>query len=162
MCKFHDSRFQRFRSHFALLPILWVVGVGGWTSVRADAAEGSHPKLHFQEESFRVEGESESRPLGSLSAYCLECHGPDLGAMAPGSEAPTPTHAVSGSGRSHPVDVPYPISEIGLVPGGDLDQRLSLVDGQMTCITCHDSEAADRALVLPKEGSQLCLACHRR
>ena len=35
------------------------------------------------------------------------------------------------------------------------------VGGNLSCVTCHDPQATDRALVLRLEEGELCLACHR-
>ena len=126
------------------------------------ASDYSHPPIQIKKKAIEVGVGKEAVEIGDVTAHCLECHGPDIGAAEVDAEAPTPAHSVGGAGRSHPVDVAYPEAGSGLASRAALDERLLLVEGQMTCITCHDPEAADHALVLSKEGSQLCLACHQR
>ncbi len=106
--------------------------------------------------------------LPSLSAGCLGCHdgtagpsvlsGPEakltrLTAFSSGGNAGT-----SALGAEHPVDVLYPLGSDAFVPRGQLDPRLALADGRITCRTCHPSSAT--GLALPLARSELCLACH--
>ena len=96
----------------------------------------------------------EAQPVASVSAYCVDCHLDDLG----GAEG----HGGGAIMRSHPVDIEYGGASEDLVPRSELDERLLLLGGQITCVTCHDARAADHRLVMPNDQSQICRACHRR
>ena len=128
----------------------------------ATASDWSHPPLEVRKKGIRAGTGKEAVEIADVTAHCLECHGPDIGAAEAEAAAPTPVHSVGGADRSHPVDVVYPKAGQGLTPRGTLDERLLLIEGRMTCVTCHAPEAADHALVIPEAGSQLCIACHQR
>lgn len=64
---------------------------------------------------------------------------------------------------SHPVDIPYPVGRKGFRPLADLDPRLKLKNGKVTCATCHRATEQGRVeLSLPVRRSRLCLACHSK
>lgn len=141
---------------------LWVATLGIMLTPLATASDYSHPPVQIKKKGIRVGTGKDAVKIENVTAHCLECHGPDIGVAEAEAEAPTPTHLVGPAGRSHPVDVAYPDSKNGLAPRAGLDERLLLIEGKVTCITCHDPEAANHSLVIPQDGSQLCLACHQR
>jgi hypothetical protein len=57
------------------------------------------------------------------------------------------------------VDVEYPVGGNGYLPIEELDEKIILVDGRLTCLTCH-AATVDRSLVLPTKAGTLCIACH--
>ena len=146
-------------SHFFVVSVM-LLGIAAVTA--ATASDYSHPPVQIKKKGIKVGTGKDAVKIEDVTAHCLECHGPDIGAAEADAEAPTPVHSVGGSDSSHPVKVAYPDSKSGLAPRADLDERLVLINGQMTCITCHEPEDPDHALVLPNEGSQICLACHQR
>jgi predicted CXXCH cytochrome family protein len=121
-----------------------------------DEDQFSHSPIRPAEKTWVVESDDGAQPIKDLTAYCLDCHG-DLGESAKGKG-----HGSSPDVHSHPIDQPYPASGAELVPLVDLDLRLLLIDGKMTCITCHSHTEPDRRLVIPEASGQLCISCHRK
>jgi hypothetical protein len=99
--------------------------------------------------------------ITDITAYCLECHGDgDEGdAASEGSPAPNASHELGGLGKSHPVDVEYPSGDTRYRPIEELDEKITLVDSRLTCLTCHQANEK-RLLVLPTTAGRLCTACH--
>ena len=64
--------------------------------------------------------------------------------------------------HSHPVMIDYPPAGNGYASAADVaGSGLKLVDGKVTCITCHDLTNTETAhLAKTMNNSQLCLACH--
>jgi len=89
------------------------------------------------------------------SSRCVECHD--------GSVVPFVLHRRS-IGTSHPVDVDYPTaggSRGMLRPAAALPDSLPLVEGQVTCTTCHSGTSRYRwRTSMPLAKSALCVACH--
>ena len=158
------TEMKTFRIQYLALALFAILltSQGIFMAPPATASDWSHPPLKVRKKTIQVGTGKDAEKVENVTAHCLECHGPDIGAKEADAEAPTPSHSVGGSDRSHPVDVAYPDSKSGLAPRTGLDKRLILIKGQVTCITCHDPEATDHALVIPSDGSQLCLACHQR
>jgi hypothetical protein len=90
------------------------------------------------------------------SAQCLACHD---GAAATGvGFAP---RASNLPGLDHPVEVDYEAARLRsprLRPRAALPREIVLVNGRITCTTCHDGAAQTRAHTVPQE--QLCTSCH--
>lgn len=80
-----------------------------------------------------VWGEFE-RAFPTASDYCAGCHD--------GHER---------IARSHPVEVQYPHNRAGYVPISQLEPRIRLVDGRMTCESCH---------AMVERGYWTCRSCH--
>ena len=141
-----------------LLPLLLAPAV----VMPATASDYAHPPIQIKKKEIKAGTGKDAVKIEDVTAHGLECHGSDIGAAETDAEAPTPAHSVGPSGRSHPVEVVYPESAEGLTPRGGLDGILLLIEGKVTCITCHDPGAPDHSLVISQSGSQLCLACHQR
>ncbi len=107
---------------------------------------------------------AEAPGLDRASNECLSCHT---------AEGPESFH--KGEGQTvHIVGKDYALSRASdptLAPVETLDPLLKLVEGKVSCITCHTvySEGAhpkegestgDKMLTVTNEGSALCLACH--
>jgi len=69
----------------------------------------------------------------NTSEFCINCH--------------------SGIGRFHSVDVEYPLNRPGFRDIADLDPRIKLEEGYVTCESCHEKK---------NEGMMLCVHCHPR
>jgi len=102
----------------------------------------------------------------SETAACGSCHD---GTVARAFTSITGGGGLSQASRvemaatSHPVDVVYPASDPRYVPLPDLDPRLRLTNGSLTCTTCHRKDREGRLeLALTLDHSRLCLACHRK
>jgi predicted CXXCH cytochrome family protein len=123
-------------------------------AVPADVDSATHQPLRVEKGNIQVDSKGDTAPLDNVSDYCLDCH-----TEASGSK---PSHPTGHADGSHPVDVIYPAKKNeSFVPTAELDQRLLLLGGRVTCITCHDPQTTDHSLVIPTEGSQICIACHR-
>ena len=85
--------------------------------------------------------------IQSISDACLQCHNSQPPALQT-------THA------DHPVNITYTQK-----PGYNqiTDPRLVLVNGKITCITCHDPyQSEPNRLAMPNDNSRLCLSCHNK
>jgi predicted CXXCH cytochrome family protein len=104
----------------------------------------------------------------AASRTCLGCHD---GSVAPGAaDTSVPDGPATGSRRrvhtpigvSHPIGVAYALDRgPALRAGGPLDSRIRLFDNRVGCGSCHSPFAGGGALlVMPNQGSRLCLSCH--
>lgn len=148
--------------------VVTTVWVAGWSSAPTLALAqssvvdaGPHEVLRFENGRFQNVSDDGWADITDITAYCLECHGDgDAGdAASEKSTVPNSSHELGGLGRSHPVDVDYPSRDTGYHPIEELDEKIKLVDGRLTCLTCHES-SVDRSLVLQTKGGLLCIACH--
>ncbi len=121
-----------------------------------DTDQFSHSPIRPADKTWVEVTEDGAQPIQDLTAYCIDCHS-DLEETAGGK-----IHGTDSGVHSHPVDKPYPATGTDLVPLVDLDLRLLLIDGKMTCITCHKHDATDRRLVMPEALGELCISCHRK
>jgi hypothetical protein len=123
-------------------------------------ADNLHQSIELKEGRYRFQSVDGWVEIPDLTSYCLECH--ELDGSPPGG-----TDKVSGpangfhqhGGGNHPVDVQYPEARRNYRPADILDDRLELVGGRMTCLTCHVS-TPNRSTVLPTAQGRLCTACH--
>ena len=120
----------------------------------AFAMEPAHQPIRIDVNGFMLESNGAVVEITDLTSYCHGCHTENAD-LKKGTSGPVAVHT------NHPVDVPYPEGNPKYVPVADLDPMLRLVAGNLSCITCHDPQAADRALVIHLEEGELCLACHR-
>jgi predicted CXXCH cytochrome family protein len=148
--------------------VVAAIGFAGWGLVPHPVLaqsttddDGPHEALRLEMGWFQTRGEDGWADITNITTYCLECHG-DGEAVRPDrsdASAPEASHELGGLGRSHPVDVEYPSGGSGYRPIDRLDEKITLVDGRVICLTCH-AASADRSLVLPTKGGKLCIACH--
>lgn len=101
--------------------------------------------------------------LDRSSIECLACHDGTVSSNVEMGGASW-SHA-RGIGLSHPVGISYEdvYREPGsrLHPERSLPDELTLVQGRVECVTCHDHYSGlPGLLVLDNTGSRLCLACH--
>lgn len=93
------------------------------------------------------------------SRACIACHD--------GTASPAPVELFSmglpGSSMSHPVDVDYSAAygrdPEHYLPPGALPPDVPLVDGKVTCTSCHDGASPDPKRVTNPIG--LCQSCHQ-
>lgn len=100
------------------------------------------------------------REVTAESGYCSGCHDATIASPV---EVALGTRAgeVGSLAGSHPVDVAYPSNDPGYRPAFELDKRLVLENGNVTCRTCHGgTDPATRYLSV--EPATLCLECHRK
>ena len=83
----------------------------------------------------------------AITDECLQCH----------NSQPS---ALQTSQADHPENITYnPQAGYKHVT----DPRVVLVNGKITCITCHDPyQITPSRLVMPNNESQLCLTCHEK
>lgn len=93
--------------------------------------------------------------LDVFSVECLICH--DGGIAQQAHYSRDSGHAVRGS---HPIGVPLPKSNafVHPFPGSNI----ILINGRISCVTCHDMEAPAPHLAVSNAESVLCLSCHRK
>lgn len=95
--------------------------------------------------------------LDDPSARCLSCHDGTV-AQAAGHDA-TPASGEHPVGNNYPA--PLRARRQNLVPATDLDARIHLPDGRVSCTSCHSLYSRHEGLlVMPNDGSALCLSCH--
>ncbi len=92
------------------------------------------------------------------SVACLVCHD---GTVATSMHVPV----TADEGGSHPIEIDYELSRLrhpfGLKPAMVLPQALPLVNGKVSCTTCHDARSQTPSRTsMPMAGSAMCLACH--
>jgi predicted CXXCH cytochrome family protein len=133
------------------------------TAFNIHSADGNdaHEPIKLKKGRYSIATRDGRQEITDVAAYCGECHAEEAGETTGRPPAQAPSHEFGGSGSTHPVEVEYPSQQRGYQPKEDLHPDLVLVDGRMTCLTCHSPELA-RALVLPAEQSKLCIACHKK
>lgn len=93
---------------------------------------------------------------------CLDCHADHAGDGRAGAGRLVYASARAGP-RNHPVGLRYEraVAYGGYVDVAVLPREVRLVDGRLSCVSCHrDYSARHGATVLPTAGSELCFACH--
>lgn len=121
-----------------------------------DSTSFSHDPVRQDKESWVAVTENGSEKIEDLTAYCTDCHA-DMESNSK-QNAPSPSPGI----HSHPVDQPYPENGTDLVPLAELDKRFLLIDGAITCITCHVPDAPDCQLIIPDASGKLCISCHKK
>lgn len=87
-----------------------------------------------------------AKNIQSITDNCLQCHN---------NQPP----ALQTTEADHPVNITY-TQQTGYKQV--TDPRIVLVNGKITCITCHDPYKTEpKRLVLPSQ-NQLCLSCHSK
>ena len=117
----------------------------------------------------------QSRRAGGGSRTCLRCHDGTIASDTFASESHLrivhtrhPGLFQSGHGTSnHPVGVDYPRvnREYRPAPLVTATGEISLPDGKVECISCHDPHGQSgvaHMLVTSNARSALCLSCHRK
>lgn len=144
-----------------LFPAIVVVCSLGMLAPGIAPAESPHQEITIEKGRLVVDSGNEPEEIENLVEYCLACHEGSGESPVTSGSAPAARHELGSVDRNHPVDVQYPDGRTGYRPADALDTRLVLIEGRMTCLTCHAS-TVDRALVLPRERSALCTACHAK
>jgi len=117
-----------------------------------------------------AQGRASSGSFDEQSSTCLGCH--DGTAAAGDHSSGDPFNYGGGTGvdigLSHPIGVRYPRTGrhwrqgAPMHPASSLDPRVSLGEGgTVSCTSCHNLYSPiDALLVMPNDGSALCLSCH--
>jgi len=107
---------------------------------------------------------SGSRILDPISMECITCHD---GTMA-GSihyKVSSERSSIGTINGSHPVGTDYTryISKREYVPSYNLPRNMILMNGKISCVTCHDMLSRNQAyLVVDMTSSNLCFSCHKK
>lgn len=133
---------------------------------RQGSPAGGHA-LAMGKAHMRFKPDSARGTLDPISRECLSCHDGSLGsAESVGSgmwEHGAPLSRFDPRG-GHPVGVDYMLAKArrgGLLPVGALNPAIKLIEGKVSCSSCHDPYSRERKkLVMSMSGSKLCLSCH--
>jgi predicted CXXCH cytochrome family protein len=110
-----------------------------------------------------VMGSTPGSQVDSLSLQCIACHENESDALGIRMGKNNIVLHNSG-GANHPIGMRYPANpgrDVNLRPKGALPRAILLPDGRMSCVSCHQVYKKDHGkLVMPNEGSALCLQCH--
>lgn len=103
-------------------------------------------------------------PGRTPSHKCLVCHDGIDAPFVPSAAQSLWSPAAPGD---HPTEVSYydawRRNPEGYVAPMDLDSRITLPNGRVVCLSCHDGSSAEpNALVFSNSKSALCLACHNK
>lgn len=115
----------------------------------------------------KYEQQAKGARVDYVSMACLSCHDGSLN-TADDVRIGTWKHGSAISRfdpqGSHPIGVKYMRAmrkRGGLHPAERLDPAVKLVDGRVSCRSCHDLYSKQpKLLVMSNVGSRLCLACH--
>jgi predicted CXXCH cytochrome family protein len=106
--------------------------------------------------------------LDSFSAGCLSCHdGTAASKVIPRfKNTPEKKSVMSMLAVKHPIGMDYEQYAIShsadLKSLDEMSRDLTLVDGKVSCITCHDPISSRRSqLRITSTGVDLCSACHK-
>jgi len=145
---------------------------------------------HFQ--AFVLGAEAQARPLetrdlrlDNIAKSCLQCHDGSRASHVSVRNAGTPMPIRGTQTLNHPVGMAYDKSALkdphGYRPRAALHPAIQLVDGQVTCISCHQAKVraaslptmearldhgkgmnctATKELTMGRRDKDLCLACH--
>jgi len=103
--------------------------------------------------------------LDGESRTCLACHDGGIGGDAAYHGPELRRMAARGVGE-HPVGIVYderrPSNpDTRLKPASSLSHAVRLVDGTVSCVTCHSVYSREQSLLTKNNrGSELCLTCH--
>ncbi len=105
-------------------------------------------------------------PVDAVSGMCLSCHDGSVGSLTKvgmGYWRHSEDFFQQDAGL-HPIGVDYRKAtslDRSLRPISSLDPRIKLVNGKVSCISCHDPYSTrPMMLVMSNRGSRLCLECH--
>ena len=133
----------------------------------AGGHEETMQKAHLKPRFFALDN---AGPIDSVSAECLSCHDGSMGKAAP-VKAGLWQHSdpLMGLGPQsytgvHPVGIDYEESRMDhddLKPSSMIPKKIKLVNGKVSCISCHDPYSNNRAqLISTNRNGELCLGCH--
>ncbi|MBI2565567.1 MAG: cytochrome c3 family protein [Candidatus Schekmanbacteria bacterium] len=134
---------------------------------RAEQAAGRHSgflaQSHLTMSPLAAPGAA--APIDEESMACVSCHDEQVGVLPQGdADQGSDVWDHRGVGFSHPIGVRYPTvgeEARGYRPLAQLDSRLRLFNGMITCLTCHEAYSTEtHILTMPNRASDLCLSCH--
>jgi predicted CXXCH cytochrome family protein len=106
--------------------------------------------------------------IDKASMVCLSCHDGTMGSSNSDVKVGSWKHGTALSrydpAGSHPIGINYRKAmrkHGGLRPVEQLNPAIKLIDGKVSCRSCHDMYAKTKnRLVVTMQGSTLCLECH--
>jgi predicted CXXCH cytochrome family protein len=120
----------------------------------------------MQKAHFKPDTSAMRRQIDPVSRDCLSCHDGSiakLSAVSVGSWTHT-TNLRGYNAGIHPIGIDYEESRRrhgGLKAVFAIDKRIKLVEGKVSCASCHDPYSDRKGrLVMDNRGSRLCLGCH--
>jgi hypothetical protein len=172
------------RFYNTVLLVLILVLAGSTPALAASFAE--------QFQAFVLGAEAQARPLetrdlqlDAIAQGCLQCHDGARASHVTARAAGSPMPMRGSQTLNHPVGMAYDRSVSkdphGYRPRSALHPNVRLVDGQVTCISCHqlkssaasaatmearldlsqaNSCTASKELTMGRNDKDLCLACH--
>ncbi len=172
------------RFHNTVLAVLIPVFGGATPAMATSLAE------HFQ--AFVLGAEAQARPLeardlrlDAIAQGCLQCHDGSRASHVSVRNTGTPMPIRGFQTLNHPVGMVYDQSlskdPNGYRPRAALHANIRLIDGQVTCVSCHQIKTgaapaptlhaqldqnrdtactATRELTVGQRDKDLCLACH--
>ena len=124
----------------------------------------------------------QSLALDTVSLGCMECHDGSIGKSIVLKHPDAPYQTLGFRTENHPIGMDYALyashKPRGYMPSQHLDVRLRLVEGKVSCVTCHASTTGDLPSVMQASYAgnlpagctgdsgltiplgQLCTACH--
>ncbi|MBT0652416.1 cytochrome c3 family protein [Geomobilimonas luticola] len=123
------------------------------------------------DERFRINlsifpGGKQERQIDSVSQGCLGCHD-EKGVVVnggPGLPAGVVNAEMAKMSSNHPIGMDYEAASLlkkNLHSAAELPQNMVLVEGKLSCITCHDPlNRESKHLAVGSNRSILCFACH--
>jgi predicted CXXCH cytochrome family protein len=117
----------------------------------------------FAKKNFTFEN---SEYLDTFSAICLSCHdGKSASKVMPNlKNSPNKKNIIMAISVKHPIGMDYnryAAANSNLKSMDEMSLDLYLVEGRVSCITCHDPlNSGKNHLTITKTGIDLCSACH--
>lgn len=129
-----------------------------------DSGPMSHETVREVNGRFFLQISDHLEEIDDITSYCLGCHD---GKVGPARQAQVVTETDVAGGcegvpQYHPVRVSYPEGDSDFNSTMMLATGMHIVEGRVTCVTCHDCEAPNHKLVVSNRHSALCLTCHRK
>ena len=139
---------------------------GRYIAMRNEMHRDTEERLQSLERGVMLE--SRSSKLDEMSLNCLGCHG-DKSTQASKARLikpdAHPASAMTLIAASHPIGTDYVKASTirnNLTGIADLPNTMVFVDGNMSCITCHDPlKRTKNHLAVENGGSMLCFSCHK-
>jgi len=151
------------QSRYAFLAIFLFAAAWAYAEDLCPLAEspGSPERIVLVGRHLAAEGSQGLLPgVDDITGYCLSCHD---GTVATGIRLGRRDRRLSGVRlhSSHPVDVPYPRNRAGYRNPVQIDSKIPLAGGQVTCVSCHAGDDPSRDFLSVRlTRSRLCLECH--
>jgi predicted CXXCH cytochrome family protein len=123
-----------------------------------------HQAIQLINGRFFIEADAQMVEIPNITGFCLGCHD---GTAAPARQASLAkgfdqSSQCRGLPGDHPVETVYPTGSNEYAHPTSLPPKMLLVDGLVTCVSCHDLAREHHPLVVNNRRSALCRTCHRK